>query len=95
MDPQNPMCGMAYDDLGNRIPKMTAATPKTAPRCTCMAASPRGSAMVPRTSGSPLPVRPQPIPQGVSVVPVPDMSDSGAANDGAMTFYYTNQQAPA
>jgi FtsP/CotA-like multicopper oxidase with cupredoxin domain len=34
-----------------------------------------------------------PYPQGVSVRPVPDMSDSGAPNDGVMTFYYTNQQS--
>jgi len=32
-------------------------------------------------------------PQGVSVVPVPDMGDTGAADDGSMTFYYTNQQS--
>ena len=32
-------------------------------------------------------------PQGVSVQPVPDMADSGAPNDGEMTFYYTNQQS--
>jgi len=32
-------------------------------------------------------------PQGVSVVPVPDMDDSGDPNDGVMTFYYTNQQS--
>lgn len=32
-------------------------------------------------------------PQGVSVVPVPDMDDSGNPNDGVMTFYYTNQQS--
>lgn len=34
-------------------------------------------------------------PEGVSVRPVPDMgdSDSGAPNDGIMTFYYTNQQS--
>ena len=32
-------------------------------------------------------------PQGVSVRPVPDMGDSGAANDGVMTFFYTNQQS--
>jgi FtsP/CotA-like multicopper oxidase with cupredoxin domain len=34
-----------------------------------------------------------PYPQGVSVVPVPDMEDSGAPDDGVMTFYYTNQQS--
>ncbi|OGW41021.1 MAG: hypothetical protein A2Y97_04250 [Nitrospirae bacterium RBG_13_39_12] len=34
-----------------------------------------------------------PYPQGVSVVPVPDMGDSGNPNDGVMTFYYTNQQS--
>ncbi len=34
-----------------------------------------------------------PYPQGVSVRPVPDMGDSGAPNDGVMTFYYTNQQS--
>ena len=34
-----------------------------------------------------------PYPQGVSVSPVPDMGDSGAPDDGAMTFYYTNQQS--
>ncbi|MFZ5796786.1 MAG: multicopper oxidase domain-containing protein [Thermodesulfobacteriota bacterium] len=32
-------------------------------------------------------------PQGVSVQPVPDMSDSGDPNDGEMTFFYTNQQS--
>jgi len=32
-------------------------------------------------------------PQGVSVKPVPDMNDSGAPDDGTMTFYYTNQQS--
>ena len=32
-------------------------------------------------------------PQGVSVRPVPDMGDSGAPNDGVMTFFYTNQQS--
>ncbi len=31
-------------------------------------------------------------PQGVSVVPVPDMPDAGPA-DGSMTFFYTNQQS--
>ncbi|NLF01772.1 MAG: multicopper oxidase domain-containing protein [Anaerolineales bacterium] len=34
-----------------------------------------------------------PYPQGVSVVPVPDMDDSGDPDDGIMTFYYTNQQS--
>jgi len=32
-------------------------------------------------------------PQGVSVMPVPDMGDSGNPTDGEMTFYYTNQQS--
>ncbi|HEX6669443.1 MAG TPA: hypothetical protein VF061_07780, partial [Gemmatimonadales bacterium] len=34
-------------------------------------------------------------PQGVSVVPVPDMTsvDSGNPTDGEMTFFYTNQQS--
>lgn len=32
-------------------------------------------------------------PQGVSVVPVPNMGDTGDPKDGAMTFYYTNQQS--
>ena len=32
-------------------------------------------------------------PEGVSVVNVPDMNLCGAANDGCMTFYYTNQQS--
>jgi FtsP/CotA-like multicopper oxidase with cupredoxin domain len=34
-----------------------------------------------------------PYPEGVSVVPVPDMEDTGDPNDGVMTFYYTNQQS--
>jgi hypothetical protein len=34
-----------------------------------------------------------PYPQGVSVVAVPDMGDSGDPTDGVMTFYYTNQQS--
>ena len=32
-------------------------------------------------------------PQGVSVVPVPDMEDNGDPTDGSMTFYYTNAQS--
>lgn len=32
-------------------------------------------------------------PQGVSVSNVPDMNVCGAADDGCMTFYYTNQQS--
>jgi FtsP/CotA-like multicopper oxidase with cupredoxin domain len=32
-------------------------------------------------------------PQGVSVVPVPDMVDDGNPTDGSMTFYYTNQHS--
>ena len=36
-----------------------------------------------------------PYPQGVSVVPVPDMGDvdPGLPDDGVMTFYYTNQHS--
>ena len=34
-----------------------------------------------------------PEPQGASVSPVPDMPGCDAANDGCMTFYYTNQQS--
>ncbi len=36
-----------------------------------------------------------PYPQGVSVVPVPDMAnvDNGSTTDGIMTFYYTNAQS--
>lgn len=34
-----------------------------------------------------------PYPEGVSVRAVPDMNDSGDPRDGAMTFYYTNQQS--
>ena len=32
-------------------------------------------------------------PQGVSVVPVPDMADTGDPRDGITTYYYTNQQS--
>ena len=41
---------------GPRSP--TSASRTTAPPCTCTAASPRGSATAPRTSGSPRPARP-------------------------------------
>lgn len=34
-----------------------------------------------------------PYPQGVSVIPVPEMDDPGDPRDGVMTFYYTNQQS--
>jgi len=34
-----------------------------------------------------------PYPQGVSVMPVPDMNDPGDPSDGVMTFYYSNQQS--
>ena len=73
---------------GRRSPR--AASPRTGPRCTCTAASRRGSATARRTSGSRRPSETTPYPKGVSVQNVPDMPDPGP---GAMTFFYTNQQS--
>ena len=57
-DPLNPMCGMARHQAESRI-----ATLRTAPRCTCTAASAPGSATARRTSGSPRPARTPLIPR--------------------------------
>ena len=65
----------------------------TGRRCTCTAASRRGSATARRTSGSPRPTENTHWPQGVSVGNVPDMDVLHADDDGCMTFYYTNQQS--
>ena len=81
---RNPMCG----ELDPRPAR--AASQRTAPPCTCTAASPPGSATAPRTSGPRPLAKTPPIPQGVSVSNVPDMPDPGP---GAMTFFYTNQQS--
>ncbi len=44
-------------DVRRRRPSRRPVTPRTAPPCTCTAASPRGSATARRTSGPPLPGR--------------------------------------
>ena len=73
-----------------RRPSRSPATPRTAPPCTCTAASPPGSATARRTSGSRPAGEDTAYPQGVSVSNVPDMPDPGP---GAETFFYTNQQS--
>ncbi len=93
MDPQNPMCGMAYDDLGVRIPKTAGCyTENRATLHLHGGISPWISDGTPHQWITPAGETTS-YPQGVSVMPVPDMTNSGAADDGAMTFYYTNQQS--
>ena len=82
---RNPVC--------SEFAKPSTASRTTGPRCTCTAASRRGSATARRISGSRRPERTPPWPQGVSVKDVPDMNAANVANDGVQTFYYTNQQS--
>lgn len=85
MDPQNPMCG--------ELPK--AAGCFTENRATLHlhgGLSPWISDGTPHQWITPA-NETTGYPQGVSVQPVPDMNDTGAPNDGEMTFYYTNQQS--
>ncbi len=93
-DPQNPMCGMAYDMLtGDRIPKMDGCyTENRATLHLHGGISPWISDGTPHQWITPA-GESTAYPQGVSVRPVPDMGDSGDPNDGIMTFYYTNQQS--
>ena len=93
MNPQDPMCGVAYDANGNRSPKLAGCYAEN--RATLHlhgGISPWISDGTPHQWITPAGETTS-YPQGVSVVPVPDMDDSGAANDGVMTFYYTNQQS--
>ncbi len=93
-DPQNPMCGMAYDMLtGERIPKPAGCyTENRATLHLHGGISPWISDGTPHQWVTPANETAS-YPQGVSVLPVPDMSDSGDPGDGVMTFYYTNQQS--
>ncbi len=84
-DPQNPMCGM--------LPKpYECYTENRATLHLHGGISPWISDGTPHQWVTPANEN-TPYPEGVSVVPVPDMNDSGDPNDGAMTFYYTNQQS--
>ncbi len=85
MDPQNPMCGT--------IPKpMECFTENRATLHLHGGISPWISDGTPHQWITPANEN-TPYPQGVSVVPVPDMGDTGDPHDGAMTFFYTNQQS--
>ena len=93
MDPLNPMCGVGYDELGMRIPKLFGCY--TENRATVHL---HGGITPWISDGTPhqwiTPANENtPYPQGVSVSPVPDMGDTGDPADGVMTFYYTNQQS--
>jgi len=94
MDPQNPMCGMAYDMVtGVRIEKNPDCYSEN--RATLHlhgGISPWISDGTPHQWITPAGQNTS-YPQGVSVSPVPDMDDTGDPNDGVMTFYYTNQQS--
>lgn len=85
MDPQNPMCGMESKPYG-------CYTENRATLHLHGGISPWISDGTPHQWITPADEM-TPYPQGVSVVPVPDMDDSGDPNDGMMTFYYTNQQS--
>lgn len=89
----NPMCGMAYDENGERIPKNEDCYSEN--RATLHlhgGISPWISDGTPHQWITPANENTS-YPQGVSVQPVPDMDDSGDPDDGIMTFYYTNQQS--
>ena len=85
MDPQNPMCG-------NADKPYECYTENRATLHLHGGISPWISDGTPHQWITPAD-EVTPYPQGVSVVPVPDMDDSGDPNDGVMTFYYTNQQS--
>jgi FtsP/CotA-like multicopper oxidase with cupredoxin domain len=92
-DPQNPMCSMGYDMDGNRIAKdPTCYAENRATLHLHGGISPWISDGTPHQWITPAGENTL-YPEGVSVVPVPDMDDSGAPDDGIMTFYYTNQQS--
>jgi FtsP/CotA-like multicopper oxidase with cupredoxin domain len=90
MDPLNPMCSAAMKAMevaaGNCYPDNRATLHLHG------GISPWISDGTPRQWITPA-GEDTPYPQGVSVVPVPDMGDSGDPTDGVMTFYYTNQQS--
>ncbi len=94
MDPQNPMCGAGYDMVtGERVAKASGCyTENRATLHLHGGISPWISDGTPHQWITPA-GESTAYPQGVSVQPVPDMNDSGAPNDGVMTFYYTNQQS--
>jgi len=96
LDPQNPMCGMGYDmDTGVRIEKMAGCyTENRATLHLHGGITPWISDGTPHQWITPAGENTS-YPQGVSVVAVPDMDtvDTGDPIDGAMTFYYTNQQS--
>lgn len=85
MDPQNPMCGMypkpyeCYTENRATLHLHGGITPWISDGTPHQWITPANENT--------------PYPQGVSVVPVPDMNDSGDPHDGIMTFYYTNQQS--
>ncbi len=84
-DPQNPMCGMTPKPAG-------CYTENRATLHLHGGISPWISDGTPHQWITPAGEN-TPYPQGVSVVPVPDMGDTGDPHDGVMTFYYTNQQS--
>ncbi len=93
MDYLNPMCGMAYDEYGDRIPKMEGCyTENRATLHLHGGITPWISDGTPHQWITPTNENTS-YPEGVSVEPVPDMDDTGDPDDGIMTFYYTNQQS--
>lgn len=89
----NPMCGMAYDEYGDRIAKNEDCYSEN--RATLHlhgGITPWISDGTPHQWITPANENTS-YPQGVSVQPVPDMDDTGDPDDGIMTFYYTNQQS--
>ena len=93
MDYLNPMCSVAYNELGERIPKMEGCY--TENRATVHlhgGISPWISDGTPHQWITPA-GEVTLYPEGPSVEPVPDMGDSGDPTDGVMTYYLTNQQS--
>lgn len=93
MEYLNPMCGMGYDELGDRIAKPQDCFAEN--RATLHlhgGITPWISDGTPHQWITPA-GEDTSYPEGVSVQPVPDMDDTGNDVDGVMTFYYTNQQS--
>ncbi|MCG3209860.1 MAG: hypothetical protein FOGNACKC_03487 [Anaerolineae bacterium] len=90
VDPQNPMCSQADKAMeimnGNCYPDNRATLHLHGGISPWISDGTPHQWITPANENTP-------YPQGVSVRPVPDMNDSGAAKDGEMTFFYTNQQS--
>jgi len=92
VDPQNPMCSVAGVDKAMMVEMGHCFAENRATLHLHGGISPWISDGTPHQWITPAGEMTT-YPQGVSVVPVPDMGDTGDPMDGTMTFFYTNQQS--